>query len=256
MCISQFSRALIDANVRLSKFLDNFLPSRVRQDGSKTFIREFLPRAFQLDTTIYDLGGGSNPRISREDKEHLRLILIGLDIDADELASAPAGVYDHTIVADLCSFVGNAEADAVICQSTLEHVHDTRGAMYALATLAKPGGRIFIFSPCRNAVFARLNLILPENVKQHLLFALFPEKAQKHNGFKAYYDQCTPRQIEALARANNLVVEERRLFWTSSYFTAFTPLFIAWRLWQLLAYLTLRENAAETFAYILRKKPF
>ena len=32
-----------------------------------------------------------------------------------------------------------------------------------------------------------------------------PDKAHGHDGFPAYYDRCTPREIEALARDNGLM---------------------------------------------------
>jgi hypothetical protein len=85
-----------------------------------------------------------------------------------------------------------------------------------------------------------------------LLFTLFPHKA--HAGFRAYYDHCTPRQIEALAHENGLVIEDRRLYWTSSYFQIFTPAFVLWRISQLFAYAALRDNAAEMFSYVFRKR--
>ncbi len=249
------ARTLIDMNVALCRGLDRALPARVREDGNKAFVRDYLSKAFAPGTTVYDLGGGSRPSLTAAEKRERRVHLVGLDISAEELAAAPPGVYDRTIAADLCTFIGAGDADMVVCQATLEHVPDTRGAMRGLATAVKPGGRVLIFAPCRNAAFARLNLALPEGLKRRLLFALFPAKAQGHDGFKAYYDCCTPREIEALARANGLAVEERKLFWTSSYFTVFAPAFVLWRLWQGAAYLLLGKNAAETFVYVLRKDP-
>ena len=114
-----YAKKLIDANVRLSRLFDSLLPGRLRQDGNKYFIRELLPPAFAPGTTVYDLGGGSRPCISREEKERLGLTVIGLDISAEELAAAPPNTYDSTIAADLCTFVGKADADAVVCQATL-----------------------------------------------------------------------------------------------------------------------------------------
>ena len=248
-----FTRTLIDTNVGLSRLLDTALPARLREDGNKTFVREFLPRAVNPGDTVYDLGGGSRPFVTLADKQRLELTVVGLDIDADELAAAPAGIYDRQIAADLCTFDGPGDADVVVCQATLEHVPDTAGAIRALASTIKPGGRIFIFAPSRNALFARLNRALPEGVKRRALYALFPDKAEGHDGFKGYYDRCTPREIEQLAAANGLVVDERRLFWISSYFMVFTPAFAAWRAWQGIAYALLGKNAAETFIYVLRK---
>jgi SAM-dependent methyltransferase len=246
-------RSFINANVWLSGAFDRLLPGRLRTDGNKTFIAEYLPRAMMHGFTIYDLGGGSRPCVDLATKRELELTVVGVDISAEELAAAPAGVYDHEIAADLCSFTGNASADSVVCQALLEHVPNGAGAMRAIATTLKPGARAYIFAPSRNAIFARLNLLLPQSLKQKVLFALLPHKAEGHDGFPAYYDRCTPRDLEALAAANGLIVDERRLFWVSSYFFIFTPAYLMWRAIQGILYLLLRENAAETYIYVLRK---
>jgi 2-polyprenyl-6-hydroxyphenyl methylase/3-demethylubiquinone-9 3-methyltransferase len=112
---------------------------------------------------------------------------------------------------------------------------------------------VLLFAPSRNALFARLNLVLPETVKRKLLSAVLSSTAQAHQGFKAYYDHCVPRDIEALACANGLKVEERRLYWMSDYFHAFLPAYVAWRAYQWTMRAVIREQAAETFAYVLRK---
>lgn len=246
-------RSLINANVWLSGAFDRLLPGAARSDGNKTFIAEYLPRAVGPGSTVYDLGGGSRPFVDLATKRKLKLTVVGIDVSAEELAAAPRGIYDREIAADLCTFTGNASADSVVCQALLEHVPDGAGAMRAIATTLKPGARAFIFAPSRNAVFARLNLLLPQALKERLLYALFPHKAEGHDGFRAYYDRCTPRDLEALAAENGLIVEERRLFWISSYFSIFAPAYLAWRLMQGFLYLLLRENAAETYIYVLKK---
>jgi 2-polyprenyl-6-hydroxyphenyl methylase/3-demethylubiquinone-9 3-methyltransferase len=243
----------IRANRKLSGALDRLLPSAVRIDGNKTFIAEYIPRASGPGSIVYDLGGGSRPFVDAATKRRLGLTIVGIDVSAEELAAAPTGIYDRQISADLCTFAGTGEADCVICQAVLEHVPDGAGAMRAIATTLKPGARAFIFAPSRNAIFARLNLLLPQGFKQRMLYRLFPEKAAGHDGFLAYYDRCTPRDVETLAQANGLMVEERRLFWTSSYFSVFTPAYLTWRAIQGLLYLLLGANAAESYIYVLRK---
>lgn len=240
-------------NVALSRTLDRVLPAAFQRDGNASFRDDILPGRIRKGDTVYDVGGGSQPYVSRRMKHELDLHVVGLDIDADELAAAPTGVYDRLIVADLCNYRGQGDADVVICRATLEHVPDTSGAIRGIASTLKPGGRAFIFASSRNAVFARLNRVLPQRLKQILLFTLFPRKAEGHAGFKAYYDRCIPSQIEAFARDNDLDVEERHLFWISSYFMIFTPVFIIWRIVQGFAYLVLQNDAAETFAYVLRR---
>jgi SAM-dependent methyltransferase len=246
-------REFLDWNKAASAAFDRLLPTHLRLDGNTAFRRDFLPRSVQQGDVVYELGGGSRPFISPERKAELSLRVVGLDINGEELAAAPCGAYDYTITHDLCSYSGLGDADVVICQATLEHVPDTVCAMRAIASTLRPGGRAFIFAPCRNAVFARLNMILPEGLKQKLLFTLFPHKAEGHDGFKAYYDHCTPSGIEVLARQNGLNVQQKRLFWISSYFTIFVPVFIVWRFAQLLAWLVLRDDAAETFIFVLQK---
>jgi SAM-dependent methyltransferase len=247
------ARSFINSNIWLSRAVDRVLPAAVRADGNKTFIAEYLPRAMNKGEKIYDLGGGSRPFVDLASKRRLNLTVVGVDISAEELAAAPAGIYDRKIAADLCTFIGSGDADCVVCQALLEHVPDGAGAIRAIATTLKPGARAFIFAPSRNAVFARLNLLLPQHLKERVLFRLFPKKAEGHDGFRAYYDRCTPRDLEALAVANGLMVEERRLFWISSYFSIFAPAYVLWRAIQGVLYLVLGHNAAEAYIYVLRK---
>lgn len=247
-------RRFVSANQTLSWSIDRMLlPDRLRLDGNKDFRKSIVPGWLLPGLTVYDLGGGSNPYLDPASKEELKLKVVGLDISQAELDAAPQGAYDTIIAADLCTFRGNADGDLVICQATLEHVPDTAGAIRAIAETLSPGGLACIFAPSRNAVFARLNLLLPETVKRKILFTLFPHKAEGHDGFKAYYDRCTPAEIEALARANGLEVIERRLYWTSSYFSILVPAFLLWRLWQGVHWLAAGPQAAETFAFVLKR---
>ncbi|HGG04986.1 MAG TPA: methyltransferase domain-containing protein, partial [Aliiroseovarius sp.] len=182
--------------------------------------------------------------------------VVGLDIDPDELGAAPDGAYDETLARDLCTFTGQGDADLVICQATLEHVPDTAGAIRAIASILKPGGKALIFAPSRNALFARLNLLLPQKWKENILYFVYPvPDVTQHQGFPAHYDKCTPREIEKLAQENGLEVSERHLFWMSSYFFNLVPAYVFWRLWQGIFRLVAGPNAAETFAYVLTKQP-
>ena len=135
--------------------------------------------------------------------------MIGFDIDAKELERAPAGAYDATICADLTRYRGRNDGDLVICRAALERVRDTERALAGLATIVKPGGRVAIFVPWRNAVFARLNLLLPESIKRFLLFNIFPYEQVGRQGHRAYYDRCVPRQFGELARRHGFQIERQ-----------------------------------------------
>jgi 2-polyprenyl-6-hydroxyphenyl methylase/3-demethylubiquinone-9 3-methyltransferase len=141
----------------------------------------------------------------------------------------------------------------VICQALLEHVRDTGGAFRAISSILKPGGRAILFVPSRNAVFARLNLLLPETWKRRILFSIFPEMQRDH-GFPAFYHQCTPAGFARLSGQYGLVTEDRRLYFQSDYFRFCFPLHAVWRIWTLLFRLVAGPAAAETFTLVLRKK--
>lgn len=251
--INPIARRFFSANAAASRWVESFFPKRLRTDGNGVFLRKYTRFPAAPGSVVYDIGGGSQPFINLGDKQWRNLILIGLDISADELEKAPTGVYDRTIAADICDYQGEGDADVVVCQALLEHVPDGAAAIRAIATTLKPGGKALIFAPCRNAIFARLNLALPEGFKRWLLRTLHSSKGHGHDGFPSYYDCCTPRDVERLAEANGLTVEDRQFFWVSSYFKALLPAYLLWRLAQGIAYLLFRENAAETYIYVLRK---
>ena len=247
-------RKFVALNVSVSKALNSMLPKRLSVDGNRFFLDQLAPDKFSANDLVFDVGGGSRPYISVEKKQELKLTIVGLDIDEIELLKAPQGSYDEIIAHDLCTFSGSQNANIVICQATLEHLPNTAGAVRAISTILKPGGSALIFAPSRNALFARLNLLLPQKLKEKILYTIEPgEEVVEHQGFPAHYDKCTPREIEELAKEFGLEITQRHLFWVSSYFFNFVPAFLIWRLWQGILYLVVKENAAETFAYVLTK---
>lgn len=198
------------------------------------------------------LGGGKNPYLSLEQKKTLAVKIVGVDIDAAELNAAPVGVYDKTICTDIAVYRGQEDADLIICNALLEHVKNVPEAFKALHSTLKPGGKALIFVPSRNAVFARLNLLLPEKMKRKILFTIFPQ-AKRDQGFPSFYHKCTPKEFRALAEENNLNILEEKHYYKSSYFTFFAPLHIVWRIWLFLFKALKGSQAAETFIFVLQK---
>lgn len=236
----------------LSRRFDGLLPREYQVDGNRDFVENWIEPYLSPGAVVYDIGGGKNPLVGIERKRRLELRIVGLDIDAGELAAAPTGVYDQTICADITRHEGTGDGDLVICQALLEHVSDSGAALRAIASILKPNGTALLFLPSRNAVFARINRLLPEGVKRKLLFTIFPS-ARRDQGFPAYYDRCTPRDLRALANGSGLTVEICRPYFRSSYFTFFFPLHFAWRLWIFVYRFLAGEQAAETFSLALRK---
>jgi SAM-dependent methyltransferase len=250
------ARTLLHSQFVLCEIADRLLPERFRVDGHQHYRREFAWEFVRPGMTVYDIGGGKYPFVSTEQKRALGLKICGLDIDAGELASAPVGSYDEVICSDVTQHKGRGDADLVVCQATLEHVTDNRLSMAALASILKPGGIALIFTPSRNAAYARLNLLLPEGLKKNILNAIFPE-GQAGQGFPPHYDRCTPQEFRKLAQSNGFEVLRLRTYFISSYFAFFFPIYLVWRLWVLIFYALARDNAAEAFSVALRKSaPF
>jgi len=245
-------RRCLRAQIRWSGWIDDRLSAPFRVDGNRDFLDSVVPQHLQPGSMVYDVGGGKNPVVDQAVKQRLGLQVAGLDIDAAELAAAPDGLYDRTICADVTQYRGSGDGDLVICQALLEHVPDTGRALESIAGLLKPGGRALVFIPSRNAVYARLNLLLPEKLKCWILFGIFPSMSRDH-GFRAYYDRCTPRAIEETAIRCGLTVEERRLYYRSDYFRFFVPLHAIWRTWQMVFHRLVGDEAAETFTFVFQK---
>lgn len=245
-------RVFVRINQLISNAFDSALPATLRMDGNRTFREEVIPSLIRPNITIYDVGGGSQPCISAKQKAAHNVKLVGLDISAEELEAAPKGIYDEKIVADLASYRGNGDADVIVCQAVLEHISDNQSSIRSLAEILKPGGELYVFVPSRNAVFARLNMIMPQRWKEKILYTLLPH-TEDHQGFPAFYDHCTPSSMSRLIEASGMEVKRIERFWISSYFKVFFPAFLLWRLWQSCTYLFLRGDAAETFILVAKK---
>lgn len=238
-------------NRNASRWLENRFPVNLTTDGNHNFRIDFARRHLR-GGKILDIGGGKQPFLDIEEKQKIGAHVTGLDISSSELQRAPRGAYDEIIVADICEYRGNGNADYVVCQALLEHVPDARGAIYAMASSLKSGGKVVAFLPCRNAPFARLNLLLPESWKRRILFFLYP-KARHAQGFPAYYNECTPDRIGSLCQDAGLRIVELRRYYCSSYFQFFFPLQLLWRLWTLVVYGCEFGELCETFSFAAQK---
>ena len=246
-------RYFVDVNVRASRWLDKRVPSYLRIDGNRDFRDEFVWKFLIPHTKVYDIGGGKNPFLTYQDKIRLDCTVVGVDISREELSRAPYGTYDAVIVGDITSFVGQADADVVICQAVLEHVANVNGALASMASLLKQDGVLLVFVPCRNALFAKLNLLLPESVKRRLLFTIYPS-TQTDQGFPTYYDSCTPSEIVGIMDRLGLRVGEIRRYYMSSYFSFFFPLYVVWRIWTLIVASSRLSDRCETFSIAATKE--
>jgi SAM-dependent methyltransferase len=250
--LSEPFRLFINSQIELSNWFDRLLPAKYRIDGYKNFSSEVLPRYIRENLIIYDIGGGKNPYMASDIKSKLNCKVIGLDIDKNELNSAPDGSYDETVVADITEYKGSEDGELVICMTLLEHVKNVEAALVGIRSCLKPGGLCILFVPSKNAIFAKINKILPENLKRQILFSIFPN-AKKCQGFPAYYNLCTPSDIREIAQLLGFEILEERYYFLSSFFSFFFPLYLFWRIYLLAFHRIAKEQAAETFGLVLKK---
>jgi 2-polyprenyl-3-methyl-5-hydroxy-6-metoxy-1,4-benzoquinol methylase len=204
-------RQVIDANIRISAATDRLFPRRFQIDGNSDFSGGIVSNYLKPGSVIYDIGGGKTPFLSLGQKQSLGARIVGVDISEKELKAAPAGIYDQFFAEDICTYQGAGDGDLVICRAVLEHVKDTEAAIAAIGTCLKPGGVACIFVPSRNALFARINLIIPEKLKKAILFSIFPH-ARSNQGFESYYNNCTPRDVGRLAKKHRFAIDVERYY--------------------------------------------
>jgi SAM-dependent methyltransferase len=244
--------SLLKNQVKLSRRTDRFLFPKYSKDGNKDFVawvREWIGTG----VTVVDVGGGKTPLLALDEVTGRNLTYVGVDIDREELAGAPDGVYAATHICDVVTSAVPLSADVVVCQSVLEHVRDNEAVFRNLAGMCKPGGVLLTFCPSRRALFAVLNRWFPENFKRWLLFSIFPQARDRH-GFPAFYDRCTPREFAEIANRAGFDVVDTRLYFVSGYLMFFWPLYAMWRLLYLPLMILNPAAFCETFAMVFRKR--
>jgi 2-polyprenyl-6-hydroxyphenyl methylase/3-demethylubiquinone-9 3-methyltransferase len=211
-----------------------------------------LPSLLKPGLRVLDVGGGKRPAIPVQTKQELGLHVVGLDVSEAELAEAPEGAYDATIVGDVAVTSIPGHYDLVFSRAVLEHVADPAAAIANLASVLLPGGTMAHVMPCRNAPFAILNRWLGNRSARRVLFAIFPEK-QENSGFLAYYRDCTPGRLSRTCRESGLEVVQLTPYYNSGYTSFFAPLYTIEMLRQALMCALRLEDLAEGFSIVARR---
>ena len=239
--------------MRLSERLYTLAEQRTqRRCGLSIFRYSTVYRLVQPGMRVLDVGGGKWPLIDQITKQRLNLTITGLDISANELAAAPPGSYDRTIVGDVASVVLAERYDLILSQTVLEHVRDTRAAIANLSSALAEGGIMAHSLPCAYAGYTLLSRLLGNRLGPRLLWALYPE-SRSTSGFRAYYRECTPRRMQRVCEEAGLEQIEITPFFASEYFRFFVPLYAAELARQLLLMRLGAENLCETFTVVARK---
>lgn len=139
---------------------------------------------------VLDVGGGRRPTIPpmrRPPGVHY----VGIDLSAAELEAAGPKAYDERVAADVTWSVPELHGrfDLIVSWHVLEHVSDLRRTAGALRTYAADGGRLVALFSGRNAVFARVNQVLPDWLGARTVAAV--RRRPREEVFPAHYDLAT-----------------------------------------------------------------
>lgn len=245
-------RAFINLNIFLSNSFENKFFSFNKND--KILLFKFFNKYVKKDSKIADVGGGKKPIKNLFDQTKIsnEIVYDGYDISKKELEIARnkyTNFYKINLVKTNNKFA--KKYDLIICLNTLEHLNDVTKGIKNITLMVKDEGRIYLKVPCKHAIFAKLNLILPNKLKNKIMHWIFPDKIG--DGFPAFYDKVTPIEIIKIFRKEGFLLEEYSYVKWSSYFTFLFPLYFIWRIITLIQNLIIKDYC-ESFEMIFYKK--
>lgn len=179
-------------------------------------------------------------------------VYVGLDLSAHELARAPAGSYDETVVSDVTARQPHLRDsfDLIVSWQVLEHVRPLDATLDALRSYLRPGGHLVAFLSGRFSVFGVANLILPTRAGARIVAALMRRDAD--TVFPAYYDRCYAKALSRMLEPWSTARVEAH--WGAAvYFDRVPPLQRAYVAYEDWARRTARDNLATHYLLSARR---
>lgn len=191
-----FDAARQDANDGFAK--GHPLPERYRYPLQSAFVAEVQP-ALTEGVRILDVGSGREPTIPPRRRPRSSWY-VGLDVSADELAEAPVGSFDETVVADASDYVPRLDGrfDLIVSWQALEHVERLDGAVANLHGYLRPGGLLIAQLSGRFASFALLSRMVPHRLSVLAMQRLIG--SDPNTKFVTHYHLCYHRALARLFR--------------------------------------------------------
>jgi ubiquinone/menaquinone biosynthesis C-methylase UbiE len=171
---------------------------------------------------VLDIGCGKQCFLASRDIGEKKVIC--LDIQLNQLIANRDA--DHLIAGNALAIpLADHCIDIVISRSFIEHLPSVEGFFQEAYRVLRKGGYLVSFFPCKFAVFAIINQLLPsylaKKVLQHFL------EPEEELGFKAYYDKCYFQGIQGILEKNGFSqINIIDYHFSSAYFEFFLPLFL------------------------------
>jgi SAM-dependent methyltransferase len=203
---------------------------------------------------VADLGGGKFCPFARYRDPGAGAKIVVVDVSEEELAANDTA--DEKRVADLTRSLpfADGEADLLASRYVLEHLGDLRPFLAEAHRVLKPGGLMVHLLPSRYAPFAVLGRLLSHGAAEKVLYHLKPE-ARGISGFPSVYRDCTESSLrKRLGEAGFEVVEVRRSYYQSRYYSFLVPLYLASAAYETAAMSLGLKGLASYLLVVARKK--
>ena len=171
---------------------------------------------------VLEIGGGRGPLLTPSEAEEVGVALTVNDIDAGELALAPASfdTAQFNVAGDFAPELAG-RFDLIISRMVFEHVRDAPRAWSNVCALLAPGGVALAFHPTLYAPPFVINWLAPEALTARVLRLFFSDRHQgDYPKFPARYEMCfgDPSRVEPILRRSGFSSVLVAPFWGHRYF--------------------------------------
>jgi len=208
--------------------------------------KQAIQELTDADSLILDAGAGKRCFYKRDGMR-----IVGADVLWSDLAQNSE--LGFAVAANLSAGIPfrPESFDAITACYFLEHIPEPERFVREAASVLKPGGKIFMLFPCRYALFAVLNRIIPNRWTVALL-----RRFQKNSegGFPASYSKCWPNGMRKVLEQNGFrVVRQTVCHYQAFYYSSFLPLYLLNLAYDAITKVTRMESLASSVLIAAQK---